>query len=324
MKPVSFRHWITALSAALVAHAGLVALLYEPSLPPVGARATGLSGIEISLGPAGGAPGAASMETASTETADDSRRTDEAEPKRKSKPEDMVEAMPDAKGTAKSTPPPKQEAIAKTRPAVPVPAPTHEAKPESTPDTKPEPKAEAKTQPQPKQKSVAETTPVAPSPTHRSELKDETLTESKPGPVAQARVVNPESAPQKQSAPQGVNGISGSKDRPESGDGDTGAGGGVPGLERDYFAQLSAWLERHKLYPSRAQRRGQEGTVYLRFVVDRKGKVLSYQIERTSGYALLDREVEKMIRRAAPMPAMPNELAQSRLELVVPVSFYMR
>lgn len=64
--------------------------------------------------------------------------------------------------------------------------------------------------------------------------------------------------------------------------------------------------------------------MFLRFVVDRLGNVLSYKIERSSGYNLLDHEIEKMIQRAAPLPAMPDELVQSRLELVVPISFYLR
>jgi len=283
MMPVRIRHWFAALSAAALTHAGLVGLFYESSQPPAGAKAIGLSGIEIALGPAGGAPGAARMETESTETADEDQQ------------------LPDA-----------VEAV-------------QTVQPESVLEAKPEPKVEAKPLPSPEQKPASKPRPVAPVPTPRPELKAETPAETKTKPVAQARAVGPATAvPHKQSATRGANGKRGAKDRPESGDGDTGAGGGIPGAKRDYFALLSAWLERHKQYPSRAQRRGQEGTVYLRFVVDREGKVLSYRIERTSGHDLLDREVEKMIRRAAPLPAMPNQLAQSRLELVVPVSFYMR
>ncbi|MDZ4262142.1 MAG: TonB family protein, partial [Pseudomonadota bacterium] len=61
-----------------------------------------------------------------------------------------------------------------------------------------------------------------------------------------------------------------------------------------------------------------------RFVIDRAGQVLSYQVERSSGHRLLDQEVERIIRRAAPLPAMPSEMTLSKLELVVPFSFYTR
>lgn len=273
------RHWFTALSIAALAHAGLAVLFYEPFQPPVGTIAMGLSGMEIALGPAGGASGAVETVTAPTEPADDAQRPDEVETMQEDKSESVVEEKPERKAETKPMPPLEQIPVAKTRPATLVPTP-------------------------------------------QPELESETLAESKARTVAQA--LTDTSVPSQQSVIRGTDSKSGTKERRESGDGDTGVGGSVPGTERDYLSLLSAWLERHKQYPSRAQRRRQEGTVYLRFVLDREGKVLYYQIERTSGYTLLDREVEKMIRRAAPLPAMPKELAQSRLELIVPVSFYLR
>jgi protein TonB len=62
----------------------------------------------------------------------------------------------------------------------------------------------------------------------------------------------------------------------------------------------------------------------LRFVMDPEGRVLSYRIERSSGHRLLDEEVREMIERASPLPAMPDGMQQARLELVVPVSFFLR
>lgn len=273
------RHWFAALGIAALTHAGLAWLFYVPSQPPVGARAMGLSGIEIALGPAGGAPGTAEAVTSSTEPADDTQRPDEVETVQENKFESVVDEKPERKTDTKPAPPPEQIPVAKTRPAAPVSAP--------------QPELESETPAKPKAKTAAQALTDTPVPPQQPTIR-------------------------------GTDGKNGTKDRRESGDGDTGVGGGVPGTERDYLSLLSAWLERHKQYPSRAQRRRQEGTVQLRFVVDREGKVLSYQIENTSGYTLLDREVEKMIRRAAPLPAMPKEMAQSRLELVVPVSFYLR
>jgi len=158
----------------------------------------------------------------------------------------------------------------------------------------------------------------------RPQLKLKSKPKPNPTLVTQTHVEKTMPEPEQIAATPGNNGKSGTKNKEESGEGDTGNGGGVPGSKRDYFTLLSAWLERHKQYPFPAQRRRQEGTVFLRFVVDRLGNVLSYKIERSSGYNLLDHEIEKMIQRAAPLPAMPDELVQSRLELVVPISFYLR
>jgi protein TonB len=103
-----------------------------------------------------------------------------------------------------------------------------------------------------------------------------------------------------------------------------GAGGGTPGVSPDYLDVLRAWLERHKEYPRQAQLRRQQGTALLRFVIDRDGHVLSHRIEQSSGHASLDAAVEAMLERARPLPAMPPDMAQARLEVAVPVTFELR
>jgi len=90
------------------------------------------------------------------------------------------------------------------------------------------------------------------------------------------------------------------------------------------MTHLKAWLERHKRYPRGAQMRRQEGTALLHFVMDREGRILEYRLQESSGHATLDREVEAMLKRAEPLPTFPEEMQASQLELVVPVTFYLR
>jgi protein TonB len=92
----------------------------------------------------------------------------------------------------------------------------------------------------------------------------------------------------------------------------------------DYRTLLQAWLERHKRYPRRAKLRQLEGTAMLYFAIDREGHLLSYRIDRSSGHALLDEEVEALIRRAAPLPPAPTALSGGRLEFVLPVRFALK
>jgi protein TonB len=87
---------------------------------------------------------------------------------------------------------------------------------------------------------------------------------------------------------------------------------------------LSAHLEREKRYPRMSQQHGEQGVVMLRFTMDRAGKVLAANIERGSGFPALDREVLDLIQRAQPLPALPPEVVQAQLELVVPVQFSLR
>ncbi len=117
----------------------------------------------------------------------------------------------------------------------------------------------------------------------------------------------------------------------ESGDGGLGGdsregerAAGRQGVKADYALTLRSWLERHKRYPGRARRHRLEGTAFLYFVMDRKGNVVDYQLRKSSGHRLLDEEVEKMIRRAQPLPRFPESLGENHLAFVVPIEFSLR
>ena len=83
-------------------------------------------------------------------------------------------------------------------------------------------------------------------------------------------------------------------------------------------------LERHKRYPSEAQRARQEGVTYVRFVMSRDGRVLSARIERPSGVAALDQEGLELLQRAQPLPPLPQDQPGESLEIVVPVQFFVK
>ncbi len=88
--------------------------------------------------------------------------------------------------------------------------------------------------------------------------------------------------------------------------------------------RLLGRLEQFKRYPSTAQYRHQEGVAYLRFSMDRAGKVLSARIEKSSGFDALDQETLALIHRAEPLPAPPPEVPGNSIELVVPVQFFLK
>ena len=97
-----------------------------------------------------------------------------------------------------------------------------------------------------------------------------------------------------------------------------------PAPSPNYLSLIYSHLERHKRYPSSAQRRHQTGTVYLQFTIDKSGHVLSARIDKSSGIASLDEEVAKMIHRADPLPPLPADMHQNSLSLVVPVVFNLK
>jgi protein TonB len=84
---------------------------------------------------------------------------------------------------------------------------------------------------------------------------------------------------------------------------------------------LQAHLQKFQKYPRSAQRRNVEGTAWIRFRMDREGKVLSYSIDRTSEHEVLDEAALSMLDRAQPLPALPDDVPGSSIEITVPTNF---
>lgn len=89
-------------------------------------------------------------------------------------------------------------------------------------------------------------------------------------------------------------------------------------------ARLLAALNQVKRYPADAARARQNGVVRVRFLVDRRGRVHKIRLARSSGFAALDTEALALPERAQPLPRPPAELGGARIELIVPVAFFMR
>ena len=162
--------------------------------------------------------------------------------------------------------------------------------------------------------------PVVPSPPPEDTVAVEALATPPPPSRAAASVTRPASTP----SLAGTAGRAGAAASPDAGSraNDTSAGG-IAGAKADYAAILLAWLERHKEYPYRARARRQEGVVRLFIAVDRRGDVLDARIAGSAGHILLERAALDMLERARPLPPLPDDVRGERLELVVPVHFFI-
>jgi len=83
-------------------------------------------------------------------------------------------------------------------------------------------------------------------------------------------------------------------------------------------------LNKVKRYPRYAQSQRQQGTPWIRFTMNREGKVLSVRLERSSGARALDEEAMALPKRAQPLPKPPEDVTGDLVELVVPVEFFLR
>lgn len=195
-------------------------------------------------------------------------------------PKPVPEPAAKAKPAPKPKPKPKSKAIAKPKPkSKPAPSPKPQPKSKSLPKPKPAPT------PSPSPKPAVASKPPTPS----DQRKTQAARSEQPAPTAQSNIT-----------------------------------GSLRDTPPDYRATLGAWLARHKHYPRRARRLGQQGTAVLHFIIDRKGKVLEWSISSSSGHQLLDDAVKQMIRQSDPLPAMPDSMAVSKLELTVPINFALQ
>ncbi|QKC81157.1 energy transducer TonB [Mesorhizobium sp. NZP2077] len=98
---------------------------------------------------------------------------------------------------------------------------------------------------------------------------------------------------------------------------------GVSGVSpAKWESRLTAWINRHKRYPSAAKSRRAQGNVNVTFTVDSSGRVMLARVARSSGDADLDRAALAVLQGAT-VPAPPPELG-SRVSRTAPFVFNLR
>lgn len=88
-------------------------------------------------------------------------------------------------------------------------------------------------------------------------------------------------------------------------------------------ALLLAHLEKYRRYPAAARSRGQQGVAQVTFRMNRQGRLLSSHVSRSSGSAMLDRAAIDTLKRAQPLPTIPDDMP-AEIELAVDVEFFTR
>lgn len=95
-------------------------------------------------------------------------------------------------------------------------------------------------------------------------------------------------------------------------------------VRASYEQALSAWLDRHKYYPSHLRRRRLEGAGEMRIRIDRDGTVLYAAMNRSLPHSLLDEVALDWAERANPFPDVPKTISGTSYEFLVPVEFTIR
>lgn len=92
--------------------------------------------------------------------------------------------------------------------------------------------------------------------------------------------------------------------------------------KQNWEARLLAHLEHYRRFPSRARAARQQGTVQIRFRMNRTGSVLTASVVKGSGFTTLDQAALDTLKRAQPLPAIPQDMPDE-VELTIPVEFYL-
>jgi protein TonB len=337
-------HW-APIAASLLLHAAALLFLVAMREPPGLEEATGASGLVVSIAshaPAGaaGAP-APDIDSVSADLGADERLVEPIAPE-----DAATEVAPQSAAAAAAPPivtasaPDVVEPVVPPEPDLPTAAPsvgaTVEPKPIKSQHGRgaveplvaaPDP-VEAGSAPPPVVEATPLETVTAKVPPESRTVATEKATEALP------RQQPPATGAAVDMASRAKSGREGDDDDPasagdageassETGTGDASRDAAAQAGLADYSLLLRAWLEKHKRYPRRAKLRNWQGTAMLHFTIDRAGNVLDYRIERSSGHAVLDEEVEAMVRRAEPLPPAPPEMQKERLEFRIPVQFVL-
>lgn len=89
-----------------------------------------------------------------------------------------------------------------------------------------------------------------------------------------------------------------------------------------YTQMISLWIQKFRITPPEAKLQNRKVTVVVRLRIDRRGTIRYYALEQPSGIEAVDRAALDMIRRANPVPAVPDDYPPGdAFEFLVPINF---
>ena len=187
------------------------------------------------------------------------------------------------------------------------------------PAEKPKVTRVAKKEPAKKPPTVAQNKPATPPPANTQPKNDGQGSEvaAKPAPKVVDNTPKPETKkpPVQKPAPKKV-----AKVEP-------------PPVEEDFFdadlitgsytRDLINSIREHQEYPRKALIKKQEGDVTAKVTIAADGSIVNVEITERSGSRILDKAASRIIKKAAPFQAIPNELKQNEFVFDVPMSFQL-
>lgn len=95
----------------------------------------------------------------------------------------------------------------------------------------------------------------------------------------------------------------------------------INAIEKSYTALIRGMIDQQKEYPLMARKSGAEGTVYVKFVLGRDGRLKRAEVSRTSGRSILDRAAINAVTRINRFPAFPESMEGAELNFELPLAY---
>ncbi|RMF13215.1 MAG: energy transducer TonB [Alphaproteobacteria bacterium] len=94
--------------------------------------------------------------------------------------------------------------------------------------------------------------------------------------------------------------------------------------KQDWLKAVARTVAKKQTYPRSALMREIEGAAKIRITVDRSGRITAFEIVQKTGESILDKELERLVKRIDPLPAPPSAAGDGDLTLTIPVVWTLR
>lgn len=165
--------------------------------------------------------------------------------------------------------------------------------------------------------------PRSPAPPRPIAVAAPLLAPPRPSPLPRFSVAAPSDA-FAPAAPRAVAAAEAAKPPSAAGTGRAGAAADERAALAQYRRAVMAQAQRLGRYPRLALDNDWQGEARVHMVVGAQGKLAALAIGRGSGYAVLDRQALRMVRRAEPLAPIPRVLRGRQFTVEIPVIFRLR
>ncbi len=90
---------------------------------------------------------------------------------------------------------------------------------------------------------------------------------------------------------------------------------------KKYEDLIQIWVQKHLIYPRRAQKRRLQGIVLIRFTLSAKGKVTQAQIIEKAPYSILNKSALKTLQKAQPFPEFFTKMDKADKIFIIPIEY---